>query len=74
MHILNARLSLLLQRIIRVFGAFGKNLSHEDIEGSTQWEVAVNLLHLDQRLDGLNISDLEANSTPYLPTHLAMPE
>ena len=36
MHILNTRLPLLLQEITRVFGAFGKDLSLEDIEGSVQ--------------------------------------
>ena len=36
--------------------------------------VPVNLLLLDHHLDGLNISELEADSAPYFLTHLAMPE
>ena len=62
------------RKSIRVFGASDKHLSFEDIEGSAQWQVAVNLHLLHQCLDSLNISNLEANPTPFFSTHLAMPE
>ena len=47
---------------IRISGAVGNNHSNEDIEDSAQWEAAVNLLLLDERLDNLNISDVQGDS------------
>lgn len=39
---------------------FRQKFSDEDIKGSAQWELALDWLLLDQRLDGLDISALEA--------------
>ena len=54
--------------MIRISGAVGNNHSNGDIEGSAQREVAVNLLLLDQRLDGLNISNVEGDSAAFSNT------